>query len=169
MTKKAEYPDCEWLDGKRKSCLEYRLFDERNIGNSMMRLCHEIVGDLRHGMQAMYDWNLVLDERGGPNYAGNFAHAAYLFDTKTRELRPQKTLDCYYQLAHFILPGSRLIGSTVYSDRIDAAAYTLPDGNTLAILLNRDESAAPVTVRMQNRGAQFLLPGKTLAACLIEG
>ena len=162
-----EYPGLKLI--LSESCLEYRLFDERNIGNSMMRLCHEIVGDLRHGMQAMYDWNLVLDERGGPNYAGNFAHAAYLFDTKTRELRPQKTLDCYYQLAHFILPGSRLIGSTVYSDRIDAAAYTLPDGNTLAILLNRDESAAPVTVRMQNRGAQFLLPGKTLAACLIEG
>ncbi len=52
-----------------ESCLEYRLFNEKIIDSITNKLCHEIIGDLNHGMCAFYDRNLLLDEKGGPNYA----------------------------------------------------------------------------------------------------
>lgn len=88
-----------------------------------MQLSHEILGDLAHGATAFYDWNLLLDERGGPNHVGNFCHAPYLFDTKAKELRPQLLLQYYYQFAHFIQPGSVRVMLSRYTDRCEAAAF----------------------------------------------
>lgn len=73
-----------------------------------------------------------------------------------------------YRLSHYILPGSRRISTTTYIEQIDAAAYRLPDGKVLAILLNKGEKAAPITLRMENKGAQLLLPAGTMASCVIE-
>lgn len=63
-----------------ESCLEYRLFDEKNIENVTNKLCH--------GMCAFYDWNLLLDEKGGPNHVKNYCHAPFLYDTQAKELMP---------------------------------------------------------------------------------
>lgn len=47
------YPGLKLIQSE--SCLEYRWFDEKNIESRTNRLCHEIIGDLNHGMCAFYD------------------------------------------------------------------------------------------------------------------
>ena len=74
------YPDMKLI--MSESCLEYSIFDEKNINSVTNRLCHEIIGDLQAGMCAFYDWNLLLDEKGGPNHVGNYCHAPFLYDTE---------------------------------------------------------------------------------------
>ena len=51
-----------------ESCIEFSKFGGEDALQSALRLSHEIIGDLNHGMTAFYDWNLLLDERGGPNH-----------------------------------------------------------------------------------------------------
>lgn len=160
------YPEMKMI--MSESCLEYRLFDEKNIENVTNKLCHEIIGDLNHGMCAFYDWNLLLDEKGGPNHVGNYCHAPFLFDTNTRELLPQKTQKQYYHFAHNIVPGSVRIACTKYTEQIDAAAYKTPEGKIVVILLNKEDAPLPVNFRMQGQAAEILLLGKTMAACVIE-
>lgn len=43
-----------------------------------------MIGNLNNGMQTFLDWNLLLDEQGGPNHVGNFCDAPFLFDTKKK-------------------------------------------------------------------------------------
>lgn len=160
------YPDVKMI--MSESCLEYRLFDEKNIENVTNRLCHEIIGDLNHGMCAFYDWNLLLDEKGGPNHVGNYCHAPFLYDTKTKELMPQKTQRQYYHFAHNITPGSVRIGTTKYTEQIDVTAYRTPEDKIVVILLNKGDGLLPVNFRMQGKAAEVILPGKTLASCVIE-
>ena len=38
----------------------------------------DIIDDLNHWVTGWIDWNLVLDETGGPNYASNFVDAAII-------------------------------------------------------------------------------------------
>lgn len=152
-----------------ESCLEYRLFDEKNIENVTNRLCHEIIGDLNHGMCAFYDWNLLLDEKGGPNHVENYCHAPFLFDTNTKALLPQKTQIQFEQFSRNIVPGSVRIASTKYTEQIDAAAYQTPEGKVVVLVLNKGEQPLPVNFRIGGKAAEIVLLGKALATCVIEG
>lgn len=160
------YPDMKLI--LSESCLEYRLFDEKNIENITNKLCHEIIGDLNHGMCAFYDWNLLLDEKGGPNYVENYCHAPFLYNTKTKELMAQKTQRQYYQFSHNITPGSVRIAATKYTDQIDVAAYHTPENKIVVILLNKSDELLPVNFRIQGKAAEVILLGKALASCIIE-
>lgn len=160
------YPDVKMI--MSESCLEYRLFDEKNIENVTNKLCHEIIGDLNHGMCAFYDWNLLLDEKGGPNHVGNYCHAPFLYDTGTGELMPQKTQRQYYHFTHNITPGSVRIGTTKYTEQIDVTAYRTPEGKIAVVLLNKGDDLLPVNFRIQGKVAEVILPGKALASCVIE-
>ena len=160
------YPDVKMI--MSESCLEYRLFDEKNIENVTNKLCHEIIGDLNHGMCAFYDWNLLLDEKGGPNHVKNYCHALFLYDTQTGELMPQKTQKQYYHFSHNIVPGSVRIATTKYTEQIDFVAYRTPENQIVGIVLNKSVALLPVNLRMQGNAASLLLPAKTLASCGIE-
>lgn len=160
------YPDVKMI--MSESCLEYRLFDEKNIENVTNKLCHEIIGDLNHGMCAFYDWNLLLDEKGGPNHVKNYCHALFLYDTQTGELMPQKTQKQYYHFSHNIVPGSVRIATTKYTEQIDFVAYRTPENQIVGIVLNKSDALLPVNLRMQGNAASLLLPAKTLASCVIE-
>lgn len=161
------YPNMKLI--MSESCLEYRVFDEKNIENITSKLCHEMIGDLQHGMCAFYDWNLLLDEKGGPNYVGNYCHAPFLYDTKTGELKPQKTQKQYYHFTHHIVPGSVRIASTKYTEQVDAVAYRTPEDKIVVILLNKSQQPLPVNFRIQGMAGEILLLGKSLATCVIEG
>lgn len=160
------YPGLKLIQSE--SCLEYRWFDEKNIESRTNRLCHEIIGDLNHGMCAFYDWNLLLDEKGGPNHVENYCHASFLYDRASGELLPQRTQRQYYHFSHNIVPGSVRIGFTKYTEQLDVAAYRTPEGKIVVICLNKGAEMLPINFRMQGKVAEVMLPGKMLASCVIE-
>lgn len=160
------YPDMKMI--MSESCLEYRLFGKKNIEDSIGKLCHEIIGDLNHGMCAFYDWNLLLDEKGGPNYAGNYCYAPFLYNTETGELISQKIQKQYYHFTHNITPGSVRIATTKYTEQIDIVAYHTPENRIVAIVLNKSDELLPINFRIQGKVASLLIHGKALATCVIE-
>ena len=159
------YPDLKLI--MSESCLEYRLYNEENIDRVSNKLFHEIIGDLNHGMCAFYDWNLLLDEKGGPNHVNNYCHAPFLYDTVNHKLMPQKTQEQYYMFSHFISPGSVRIASTKYTEQIDAVAYRTPEDKLILMLLNKSSELRPVNVRIQGQVGSLLLPAGGLAVCEI--
>jgi O-glycosyl hydrolase len=80
------------------------------------RLGHDILYDLMNYAQGWIDWNLLLDDAGGPNHLGNVCDASLLaMDEHTRlHVQPK-----YYYFAHFskfILPGSRRVANSAIGD-----------------------------------------------------
>jgi glucosylceramidase len=61
---------------------------------------YDIIGDLNAGASGWTDWNILLDQEGGPNHVGNFCDAGAIADIASDEkalyLHPQ-----YYYLGHF--------------------------------------------------------------------
>ena len=69
-----------------EACIEFSKYSaEDNLANAQ-KYAHDIIGNLNEGMSVFLDWNLVLDELGGPNHVKNFCDAPYLFDTAQKQL-----------------------------------------------------------------------------------
>ena len=61
-----QYPDMKLLF--TEGCVEYsRFMDSGEIQKAEM-YAHDIIGNINAGMHGYMDWNLVLDEKGGPNH-----------------------------------------------------------------------------------------------------
>ena len=75
------------------------------------------------------DWNLLLDETGGPNHVGNLCSAPIIADTQNDEVH---FLSSYYYIGHFsrfIRPGARRVLSASTTDALEATAFINPDGS----------------------------------------
>ena len=54
------------------------------------RYAHNMIGDFRNWVCGYIDWNIALDQRGGPNHVGNFCDAPVIVDTNSGEVHYQK-------------------------------------------------------------------------------
>ncbi len=96
-----------------------------------------IISDLNNWASGWIDWNLLLDEKGGPNHVGNFCMATMIGDTRTGEV---KFMNAYYYIGHFskfIRPGARRIVSSSDDDRFLTTAFLNPDGKIEVVVMNK--------------------------------
>ena len=151
-----------------ESCFEYRVYGTIDPRFSALKFSREIIGDLNHGLSAFCDWNLLLDERGGPCYVDNFCLAPFLYDTKEKKLKKQLFARYLEQLSRHIVPSSVRIASTRYTDEIDVTAWRRPDGKLAVILLNNCGENRPVCVRLSGKEAELLLWPSSITAAVVE-
>ncbi len=112
------------------------------------------------------DWNVLLDERGGPNHVGNFCLAPVHGDTRSGELT---YLSSYWYIGHFskfVRPGARRIACTSNDDRLLATAFRNPDGGVVTAVLNQTETAIPVRVWQDGQAAQVDSPPRSVLTVL---
>lgn len=84
------------------------------------------------------DWNLALDEQGGPNWVQNYVDSPIIVNAEKGEFYKQPT---YYALSHFskyIPRGSVRIGSSSSLLALDVltTAFLRPDGAVSVVLHN---------------------------------
>lgn len=94
----------------------------------------DIIEDLNHHVSAWVDWNLILDENGGPNYASNFVDSPIVANES--EIYKQPTFYAMGHFSRFILPDSVRIFSKSSHKFIKSTAFLRPDGYTAIVLYN---------------------------------
>ena len=110
----------------------------------------QMIGDFKNWVTGYIDWNIVLDQRGGPNHVGNFCDAPVIVDTNTKEVRYSAA---FYYLGHiskFVLPGAFRIASDGGPAGLQSVAFSNPDGSLVAVVLN--ETDAPVSFTLAAGG-----------------
>jgi len=98
-----------------------------------------MINDFNNGTVGWTDWNILLDERGGPNHVGNYCFAPVHANTKTGEL---SYLSSYYYIGHFskfIQPGARRIASSPSRSQLLSTAFLNPDGKVSVVVMNSSE------------------------------
>ncbi len=133
---KEKYPDKKLVF--TEGCVENHQF-KTPIKNAE-RYAHDIIGNINNGTEAFIDWNLFLDENGGPNHVGNYCSAPIQGNLETNEIIYNPS---YYYIGHFskyIPSGSKRIGVSKFSDQIEATAFLTPDGDRVVVILNRSDS-----------------------------
>lgn len=80
-----------------EGCVEYSRYGTNQLHNAQM-YAHDIIGNLNAGMTGFIDWNIMLDEKGGPNHVNNYCDAPIMIDTQADKFEVK--LSCDY-IGHF--------------------------------------------------------------------
>jgi glucosylceramidase len=98
-----------------------------------------MINDLNRWTVGWIDWNLLLDEQGGPNHVGNFCSAPLLADPAedgcTRRARspPSATSRASCE------PGAQRVLCAATREALECTAFANPDGSVAVVVLNRSE------------------------------
>ncbi|HEY3389471.1 MAG TPA: glycoside hydrolase family 30 protein, partial [Prolixibacteraceae bacterium] len=114
---------------------------------------YSMVNDFNCGTVAWTDWNILLDENGGPNHVGNFCFAPIHADTKTGKLMYTNS---YYYIGHFskfIRPGAKRISCSTNRDKLQSTAFLNPDGRIVVVVLNMSDEKLPFQLSISGKAA----------------
>jgi glucosylceramidase len=98
-----------------------------------------MINDFNNGTVGWTDWNVLLDETGGPNHVQNFCFAPVHADTKTGQLIYTNS---YYYIGHFskfIRPGAKRITSAASRSQLLTTAFINEDGKVVVIVMNQSK------------------------------
>jgi glucosylceramidase len=113
-----------------------------------------MINDFNDGAVGWTDWNVLLDEQGGPNHVGNFCFAPIHADTKTGELI---YINSYWYLGHFskfVRPGARKINCSSSRSALLSTAFVNPDGKVSVVVMNRGEKEVKYNLWVAGNAAE---------------
>lgn len=160
-----QYPDKKLI--LSESCLEFNKFEKDSETENAERLAHDMIGNLNHGMNGFYDWNILLDSTGGPNHVQNLCDAPFLYDIQKQELEERVSLKYYRHFAQFIKPGAVRVAHSRYTDKLDMTVWKNPDGQLAVILLNRGGETQNCYLRYRGEMFEIKVEGHTITSGVI--
>lgn len=112
-------------------------------GNSM-------INDFNNGTVGWTDWNILLNEKGGPNHVGNLCFAPVHADTQTGELIYTPS---YYYIGHFskfIKKGAVRVSTTTSRSTIESTTFKNPDNTMVTVVMNKTETKINYSLMINN-------------------
>jgi glucosylceramidase len=151
-----------------EGCVESFNADKLNDWALGERYGTSMINDFNAGTVGWTDWNVLLDEKGGPNHVGNFCFAPVHADTKTGALT--YTSSYYYigQFSKFIKPGARRIASSASRDKLATTAYKNPDGKIAVVVMNKTDEKIEYYLWIKGKAAKTISAPHSIATLIVE-
>ncbi|TGE23584.1 glycoside hydrolase family 30 protein [Hymenobacter metallicola] len=145
------YPDKNLL--LTEACIEKFDFNKVNDWALGEKYGMSMINDFNNGNVGWTDWNILLDENGGPNHVKNYCYAPLIGDTRTGKLI---YTNIYYYIGHFskfIRPGAKRIVSASNRDHLSTTAFLNTDGKVAVVVMNDGDQAQNFNLWMQGQAA----------------
>lgn len=113
-----------------------------------------MINDFNNGTVGWTDWNILLDENGGPNHVGNFCFAPIHADTKTGELIYTPS---YYYIGHFskfIRPEAKRVSTAVSRSSLLSTSFLNKDGKMVTVVMNQSDAEVQYYLCVGTQAAQ---------------
>ncbi|KAB1154841.1 glycoside hydrolase family 30 protein [Flavobacterium luteum] len=97
-----------------------------------------MINDFNNGTVGWTDWNILLDQNGGPNHVQNFCFSPIHADLSKDELIYTPS---YYFIGHFskfIQKGAKRISSLASRSILLTTSFLNPDGKIVTIVINQE-------------------------------
>ncbi|HSP88623.1 MAG TPA: glycoside hydrolase family 30 protein [Ignavibacteriaceae bacterium] len=127
-----------------------------------------LIMDLNNWASGWVAWNIILDEKGGPNHVGNFCMAPIICDTKTGELT---YMNSFYYLGHFskfIRPGAKRIVCSSNTDELLATAFLNEDGKIAVVIQNQTEKDIEFHSWIEESSVKTISPSHSIITLVID-
>ncbi|HVW95278.1 MAG TPA: glycoside hydrolase family 30 protein [Mucilaginibacter sp.] len=151
-----------------EGCVEKFDFNRLNDWSLGERYGYSMINDFNAGTVAWTDWNVLLDENGGPNHVGNFCFAPVHADTRNGSLIYTNS---YYYLGHFskfIRPGAKRVVSSASRDKLLTTAYMNTDGKLAVVVMNKTDENIDYLLWIKGKAAKTTAPAHSIATLVVQ-
>lgn len=126
-----------------------------------------MINDFNNGTVGWTDWNVLLDETGGPNHVQNFCYAPIIGDTKTGKVH---YMNEYYYIGHFskfIRPGAKRVMATASRSGLITTAFLNTDGKLATVVMNKTNAAITYNLWIANKAVELKSPAHSIATIML--
>lgn len=127
-----------------------------------------MINDFNSGTVGWTDWNVLLDEKGGPNHVGNFCFAPIHADLRNGSLIYTNS---YYYMGHlskFIHPGAKRIVSAASRDKLLTTAYINTDGKIAVVVMNKTDENIDYSLWIKGKAAKTTSLAHSITTLVVE-
>jgi glucosylceramidase len=117
---------------------------------------------------AWTDWNILLDETGGPNHVGNFCFAPVHGNTQTGMLT---FTNSYYYIGHFskfIRPGAKRLSTATTSNNLSATSFVNTNGSIVVVALNDSDNELNYMLTIDSKSANLKMPARSIQTIVLN-
>ncbi len=132
-----------------------------NYGENMIQ-------DFNNGAIAWTDWNILLDETGGPNHVAGYCFAPVHAKTKEGTLH---YMNSFYYIGHFskfIKPGARRVISSSSRAQLLTTAFINENGKLAVVVMNTSSQKFPYRMYIGTKAVECISRPHSIATLLIE-
>ncbi len=138
-------------------------FHDYSVGE---RYGRNILNDLRNYNEGYIDWNLFLDDTGGPNHVNNLCSSPIMFKIFHEEVIHNPSYYYIGQFSKYIRPGAKQLISHG-SKEISYVAFENTDKTVAVVVMNEKDEAEVITIDGLNDKISFEVPAHSIQTLLI--
>ena len=151
-----------------EGCVENFKFEQVNEWRLGERYGHSMIHDFNNGTVGWTDWNVLLDQTGGPNHVGNFCFAPIIADLPNKKLI---YTNAYYYIGHFskfVRPGAKRVAVTTNRDWLQATAFQNTDGKVAVVVMNSGDKPQEFQLWIKGQAVATTSPAHSMATYVIN-
>lgn len=122
------------------------------------RYGRSMIHDFNNGTVGWTDWNILLDENGGPNHVANYCFAPIHGNIKTGEIIFTPS---YYYIGHFskfIKPGAKRVTSVASRSQLLTTSFVNPDNSKVTVVMNDTDKPVNYFLHVNNKKVEIIIP-----------
>lgn len=161
---KDSYPDKELIF--TEGCNESFDPEKYQYWPNAERYGKSMINDFNQGTSGWTDWNILLDETGGPNHVQNFCFAPIHGDVGTDELIYTPT---YYYIGHFskyVRPRARRISTSVSRSTLMATTWNNEDGGFATVVMNESDNKVEYKILVGAQSIELTIAPRSMQTIL---
>lgn len=126
------------------------------------RYGRSMINDFNNGTVAWTDWNILLDDTGGPNHVGNLCFAPVHAVPATGELI---FTPAYYYIGHFskfIRPNAKRVSTTSSRSHLLSTSFINENGRLVTVVMNPTDQAIDYKLHVGTQAIAERIPAHGL-------
>ena len=126
-----------------------------------------MINDFNDGAVGWTDWNVLLDDTGGPNHVANFCYAPVIGFPRPVSC---SYMNSYYYIGHFskfVRPGAQRIISSSTTDNLLTTAFLNLDGTIVVVIMNDSDLEYPLLLSLSDKVASITSPAHSIMSVVI--
>jgi glucosylceramidase len=132
------------------------------------RYGRSMINDFNNGTVGWTDWNILLDQNGGPNHVGNFCFAPIHADTNSGELIYTPS---YYYIGHFskfVRPNAKRVSTVSSRSHLLSTSFINDDGRLATVVMNQSDLEITYKLYIESKTAEVRIPPHAMQTLIIQ-